>query len=572
MMPNARPPKILIVGIDGATFSLITPWAESGELPTISRLMQNGAWGDLDSTIPPLTAPAWTSFMTGKNPGKHSLYHFISPRPGTYDFEYTNATTRKSRTIWRILSDRGITVGVVNLPMTYPPEEINGFMISGLGTPDASSPFIYPTSLRHDLLKDFGPVKLDIIYLESMRSDPARDAVLNEMASIEDHRADLALHLTRTFPVEIFMIVFGSVDQIQHYFWHYMDGSHYRYDVNQAKKYGDAILKAYRKIDDKLKDLLATVSDDTTILLMSDHGAGPSSDSVVHLNQYLSEIGVLQFQKTIHTSFLSSLIQRADPFLRRTLSPRQKAKLASLLPQIRKKWERKITSLSAIDWSRTQAFCYDILPTYANIWVNLKGKFPQGVVDPGNEYNDLIEFLYARLSDLRDPTTGNKIVKGIFRKSEIYSGPHTDLAPDLVLSWWEDDTFMIRPSSATPGGASVRKLGTSLDRLINQSGTHRSQGVFLFHGRPFSRLHIADKTRIVDLAPTLLYLMGCPIPTDMDGRVIDAAFTKEYLASHPIRYCDPPHAASEEQNHVETYSTQDAAIVRERLRALGYME
>src|SRR4030042_4385845 len=125
-MWNVKTPKILIIGIDGASFSLIVPWVDAGKLSNFARLMENGAWGNLNSTIPPLTSPAWTSFMTGKNPGKHGLFHFISPKQGSYEFFYTNASTRNSKTIWRILSDDGRQVGVVNVPMTFPPEEIAG--------------------------------------------------------------------------------------------------------------------------------------------------------------------------------------------------------------------------------------------------------------------------------------------------------------------------------------------------------------------------------------------------------------------------------------------------------------
>ena len=571
-MDTARPPKILIVGVDGGTFSLIVPWVEAGELPNFARLMNGGAWGNLDSTIPPITPPAWTSFMTGKNPGKHGLYHFISPRFGTYEFVYSNANTRKSRTIWRILSDSGIKVGVVNVPMTFPPEKIDGFMISGLDTPDEKSQFIYPISVRDELDKQFGGVRLEARHLEFMRSDEKRDAVLKQMAGLEDHRTQLATYLIRNFPVDVFMLVFCSVDQIQHYFWHYMDTGHYRYDSGGAQRYGDAILKAYRKIDEKVGELLEAVSKDTITILMSDHGAGPSSDTVVHLNQYLSEIGVLQFKESRRGSLVDAVVRRLDVFLRRTLTPKQKAKVASLLPAIRNRWEQRLVSLSSIDWSKTKAFAYEVLPTYTNVWVNLKGRFPQGVIDPGDEYGQLIDFLMERLYELKDPETEKRIVKKIYKKDEVYTGPCSGMAPDLLISWWEDDGLSVRPSLPVPGGKAVRRLGKGLDKLINWTGTHRSRGIFLLHGSPFKNVHIPDGTNIVDLAPTLLYLLGCPIPNDMDGNFIKAGFKEAYLESHPITYCDVSGSISEEKNEVETYSEEEAGMVKQRLRALGYME
>jgi predicted AlkP superfamily phosphohydrolase/phosphomutase len=352
-----------------------------------------------------------------------------------------------------------------------------------------------------------------------------------------------------------------------------MDKSHYRYDDEGSKKYADSILKAYQKIDQKLGELLDSISNDNTItVLMSDHGAGPISKRVIHLNQYLSEIGMLQFKNNKHKSFLNTFIQALDPLLRKTLTPKQKAKIAKLLPEIRKKWETRLTSMSAIDWDKTKAYCYEILPTYTNVWINLKGKFPNGIVNPGAEYNGLIDFLIERLYELRDPESGKKIIKKIFRKDEMYTGPYTDIAPDLLLNWWEDEGFTIRPSSQDSSSKAVRILDKGFDKLINQSGTHRLKGIFLLNGPPFKNIHIADGTNIVDLAPTLLYLMGCPVPDDMDGKIIEAAFKEEYLKSNPIKYKDETGSFPGENSDGGTYSEEEAEIVKKRLTALGYMD
>lgn len=565
-------PKILIIGIDGATFSLIVPWAKAGKLPNFSRLMDNSSWGNLDSTIPPLTAPAWTSFMTGKNPGKHGLFHFISPKTGSYDFVYTNANTRKSSTIWKILSDSGKSVGVVNVPMTFPPERVNGFMISGMDTPDENSEFIYPASLRKELERDFGRVRLEIRHLEFMRSDDKRDTVLRNMAELEEHRANLAVHLIKRYPVDIFMTVFCSVDQIQHYFWHYMDIGHYRHDAKGSQKYGDAILKGYQTIDGKIGEILDTVSEDTIIVLMSDHGAGPSGDKVVHLNQYLAEIGVLAFKEDEGVSFAGELVRKIDPFLRKTLTPRQKAKIANFFPEIRKKWETRLTSLSSIDWGRTKAFCLEILPTYTNIWVNLREKFPDGIVSQGQEYAKIVDFIIEKLRELKDPATGKNIVGNIFKRDEVYKGIYADIAPDILLSWWDDDGFTLRPGSQHHKGDIIEKLGRGPDRFVNWSGTHRLKGIFLFGGLPFKKGLMPDGTNIADIAPTLLYLMGHSIPDDMDGRVIEAAFTEDYLRANPIRYDKAPIKPEDEQGTADTYSDEEADMVKKRLKALGYME
>lgn len=566
-----KTPKILIIGIDGATFSLIVPWAKAGKLPNLQRLMENGAWGNLDSTIPPLTSPAWTSFMTGKNPGKHGLFHFISPKRGSYDFIYTNANTRKSSTVWKILSDCEKSVGVVNVPMTFPPEKVNGFMISGMDTPDEGSEFIYPASLRQELENDFGKIMLEIRHLEFMRSDDKRDTVLKDMADLEAHRAGLAVHLIKKYPVDVFMLVFCSIDQIQHYFWHYMDKGHHKYDAREAHKYENAILEAYQTIDDKIGKLLGVVGDDTIIMLMSDHGAGPTSNTIVHINQYLAEIGVLKFKENRDSSAIGGIVKKIDPFLRKTLTPRQKAKIANLFPEVRKKWETNLASLSSIDWGMTKAFCLEVLPTYTNIWINLKEKFPDGIVNCGLEYDELVDTIIEKLRQLKEPETGRNVVKKIYRKKEIYNGPYIDAAPDILLSWWDDDSFTLRPGIHSSGSV-VEKLGKGFDNFVNWSGTHRLKGIFLFKGQPFKIGRIPDGVSIVDLAPTILHLMGQPVPDDMDGRVIEGAFKQDYITANPVKYEKTSAGSGDNITPTDAYSTEEAEMVRKRLKALGYMD
>jgi predicted AlkP superfamily phosphohydrolase/phosphomutase len=142
--------RVLIVGLDGATFDLMLPWIEEGCLPNLARILRSGSKSPLESTIPPITPCAWSSFMTGKNPGKHGLFDFIEPH-GEHGFRFTNASFRDGETLWGCLSRHGRRVGVVNVPMTFPPEPVNGFLISGLDTPHELSPFMYPVEIRSDL-------------------------------------------------------------------------------------------------------------------------------------------------------------------------------------------------------------------------------------------------------------------------------------------------------------------------------------------------------------------------------------------------------------------------------------
>src|ERR1051325_9352411 len=164
-------PKVVVIGLDAATWTLINPWMAEGSMPNLAKLMQAGVSGSLQSVLPPITPPAWTSFMTGKNPGKHGIFNFIETEPGGYAMKYSNATSRRSPTIWKLLNDAGFSVGTMNIPFTYPPEKLNGFQISGMDTPSESSPFIHPPELRDELLPHLGQIHLDIMFLRASPND-----------------------------------------------------------------------------------------------------------------------------------------------------------------------------------------------------------------------------------------------------------------------------------------------------------------------------------------------------------------------------------------------------------------
>ncbi|MDD5434947.1 MAG: alkaline phosphatase family protein, partial [Nitrospira sp.] len=195
---GSNKPKIFIIGIDGGTFDLIKPWVSEGLLPAFSSLMKEGYWGTLNSTIPPITAPAWTSFMTGKNPGKHGLYHFIEPEPGRYEMRYTNALSRRAKTLWSIFNEMGLSTGVFNVPMTYPPEKLNGYCISGMDAPEESSKIFYPESIYEELKKAFNRKKLGFLgvqFLGDILSDSRRDQLLKHLMEVEDFKTEMILYL-----------------------------------------------------------------------------------------------------------------------------------------------------------------------------------------------------------------------------------------------------------------------------------------------------------------------------------------------------------------------------------------
>ncbi len=565
--------RLLVVGLDGATWTAIEPLVAAGELPHLARVMA-GVRGPLESTLPPVTPPAWTSFMTGKNPGRHGLYHFVEPEPGTYRMRYTNARSRKARTIWRLLSEAGHRVGVVNVPMTFPPEPVEGFMISGMDTPDDTSEFVHPRGLADEIRRSVGRIRLDVRYLGFMSTDARRRLVLRELEEVDEQRLRLVLHLLDRHPVEVLMVVYGSPDTVQHYFWHFADRTHHRHDPRGAAAFGGAIADVYRRLDRHLGALVERLAGDGTVLVVSDHGFGPTSSRVIHLNRYLAQLGVLAYRRDGRaglTRAAARAVRGLDRLVRGNLSSEQKRRLATLFPGLRVRWESSLTAVDAIDWTATRAYASEVLASPGSIWINLRGRQPQGVVEPGAEYEELVEFLVERLQALKDPESGASLVQRVLRKEDAYAGPYLHLAPDLLLAWWEGDGFSTRRSD--PGGldaAPVTAAPAAGGDPSEWSGTHRLHGILAARGPGLRRGARVAGARIMDLAPTVLFLMGEPIPDDMDGRVLTELFDARAPDARPVRY--RPAAADVEGDGAGTYSSEEAETVRRRLQELGYVE
>ena len=567
-----KKPKILIVGLDAATFDLIGPWVAGGKLPNLEALMKNGAWGRLASILPPITPPAWTSFMTGKNPGKHGIFHFLEAQPGSYELRYLNAGSRRTKTIWRMLNDAGFTVGTMNIPFTYPPEHLNGFQISGMDTPSEKSPFIHPPELRSELVGLLGRFELELRYLGFMSTDARREHVLSEMEQLDDQWLRASLYLMEKRPAEVMMFTFMSIDTVQHYFWQYMDREHHLYDPAAAQRFGDAVLRVYQRLDDAVGQLLRRTSGDTSVFVVSDHGGGPTSDRVIYLNRYLAQLGLLHYcrdERSAVKKLVQKLVRSVYLSLIAFLSHHAKSRLANLFPAFRKWFESTATSFTEIDWRRTKAYCTEVLASPPSIWINRKGVKPSGIVEQ-SEYEPLLKLISEKLKELKDPRTNEPVIKRIFRRDELFNGPFTHEAADLILDWWETSNFSTSPSLPDHTDEPAveiceRKPATGAE----WGGTHRRDGILIAQGKPFKKDVQIHGARLIDMAPTILHLMGQPVPEDMDGRVLQDLFEPGFIEQNPVRAGGS--AASEGKQEAQ-YSAEEAAIVEERLKALGYIE
>ena len=565
---HKRPPKILVVGIDAATFDLILPWIKEGKLPIFKELIEKGSWCPLD-TVPNLnSAAAWPSFATGKHPANHGIICFYEHKKNSYDIRLLNGSDIDGKTFWEILSEAGKRVGIINVPMTYPAKKVNGFIIAGMDTPtEQSEGFAYPSNLYLKLIAEVKEYYIDANTPAFARGGKW-DRAIQVTEKVVNCRLKAALHLMEKFDCDVFVVVFTALDRVQHCFWKFMDKNHPEYNPDEAKKYGDVIYRFYTRMDEALSELIKRVDEDTYIIICSDHGAGFDTKAYLFLDPWLEKLGLLKYAHTnakymgrIFQNILSNILKKIVTFNDRFLSRSIRKRILKVFPHAKIK---RMLHQSQVDWSKTKAYSEYAWP---HIWINLKGREPKGTVNPGKEYEELREYIIQQLKKCRDIKTKKPIVKNVFKREEVYSGPYAFRAPDLIIDWnyetvvsgfeYEDDQGNI---------VQITKTKELLERK-GLSGDHRPQGVLIISGKGIKSGYKLSKAHIVDIAPTILYLFGQEIPDDMDGKVLMEAFDEHYLKTHPIKY----KRTIKESTKRVSYAADEERQIEDRLKKLGYL-
>ena len=551
--------KVLVIGLDGATLDLLNPLVEEGEFPILKKMFENGVVGELRTVFPPVTAAAWASFMTGKNPGKHRIFEFLLRKDGSFDREPVSADTCSGQAIWDLVSNVGKKVGVVNVPVTYPPRQVNGFLISGMLTPPGDERFSFPKTLLPDLERRFGKYRL----LHTEVYSPGRVGdVIEELFQVFEYRLKTSRYLLEHHDWDFFMVHFAGIDRLQHELWHIFDPTHPRHDPDEAAKFGSRIMSFFREMDTGLQQLVQSAGEEAVVILMSDHGFGPIH-KFVNFNIWLMESGYLKLKEDFVTRVKYALFSKGfTPGLLYKLAMKlglAKLRLSGGLVQRHKLirlLKAMFLSMSSVDWSRTRAYSRG---NYGQMFINLKGREPQGIVEPGREYEELCDEIIHDLRQLRDPQTGEKIIGEILTKEEFYNGPYVDKAPDI--------SFIARDMRYKPLGILEFASRHLIEDTFGNSGDHRMNGLIALMGEGIRENEIISGAQIIDVAPTILYLLGLPVPVDMDGRVLKEALQEGLLASHPVRYAEAPEGRG---GQAGTYSQEESALIEERLKGLGY--
>lgn len=551
-MPDKK--KVVVIGLDGATFHLLRPLVDTGMMPTLARFLREGASGTLLSTHPPVTCPAWPTMFTGVNPGKHGVFSFTCRNGGRKTPHTASLLDVRAPTVWELLGNVGYRVGIMNVPITFPAQPVNGFMVSGFPAPDSMPEVVWPREEYSKIVQDLPEFVVNWPGLGQRARTEAQIASVVESANVwlrtRTKVFDYFLDAHRD-RVDFCFLVFEYTDKVQHWFYPIIDSMNNAKAAGSPSKVLSLLQDGYRETDAAIGRLFERFGERTNYIIVSDHGFGPVS-RIVYINHLLELHGLFSPRS------IKALTAKAANLLRLPLCLRGKLWLAQDEP-----WHRLDTWKSPLtNFSRTKAFAGHKFEQA--VYINVIGRCPHGVVREGSDYKAVRNKVIEVLKQTKDPKTGEHIFEGVWASDEIYTGGNLQHSPDVV--------FELAPGyviSAGIGLSSVLEGGFLRDTSQSDArGYHRPEGIFVGYGPAFRQVQNVKAT-LLDVTPTVLALMGVAVSEEMDGRIIEEAIRPELLM---IRYKKSKYSAPvQERQSYSVYSLDDEIEITRRLADLGYL-
>lgn len=537
--------KILVIGLDAATLDLIEPCTAAGHLPALASLIDQGSSSRLLSTPNMHSASAWTSILTGLNPGRHGLFVFSDRDFATGRQVFFKGSDRAGETIGSLLARHGLTAGFLNVPMTYKAEcHAGGFMISGLDAPSLNEHAFCPAELRNELLGKFPDYGFTPPGLGDLMSAGRVDDAISAWMRLTETQTSVAEYLIESRPTDFFMTVYTASDWAGHNLWSRTDGE-------SERDRGEALLSIYRALDRAVARLLRHANEKTQVYVISDHGMGPHTGASYHLADWLEAHGYMIRSRSAQAraSFVGATRRAAKNVLPGLIKEKIKSGIgAERVKQLQA--AEKDSFYSSIDWEQTTAYTE---PGRHVININLAGRNASGKV-PSSDYETVCDRITRHLSEWTD-AVGTGVVERITRRDEVYSGPFTERASDLYVYW--------NPAAS---------LGDPPDEVRARGfwwkGDHRPEGVLISKGPGVRRGAKLDGATVYDLVPTLMCGATLPVPDGLDGSAIRELFTEEFLERNPIKIDS---ASQNVAAQASSLSEAEERLIEEKLRGLGYL-
>ncbi len=461
MVSSAK--RVVILGLDCAPPQLVFD-RFAGDLEHIQTLMAGGQWGELQSVVPAITVPAWACAMTSRDPGQLGVYGFRNRSDYSYDgMTMANSASIRQEAVWDIISRAGKQVIVLAVPPSFPPKAVNGSMVGCFLTPSTESEYTYPATLKAEIAATVGDYSVDV---ENFRTDE-KERILAQIHDMTTRRFKLFRHLLKTRPWDFAMMVEIGVDRMHHGFWQYFDERHHRYEP--GNKYEHAIRDYYRVIDREVGAVLQELDEDTAVIIMSDHGAKLMQGGIC-INEWLIQEGYLTLKN-----------RPAEPTR---------------------------FSMEDVDWSRTKVWGEG--GYYGRVFLNVQGREPEGIVPP-DEQAALKEELKAKLTAIPDEN-GNNIGTRVFAPEEIYREIR-NVPPDLLVYFGNLDWRAV--ASVGTGKIYVYENDTGPD-----DANHAEEGIVILKAPGLEAGRELTGSQLIDMGPTILNLIGEPIPSQMIGRAL----------------------------------------------------
>jgi predicted AlkP superfamily phosphohydrolase/phosphomutase len=547
--------KTFVLSIDSGCWEYLDPLLERGRMPNLSRLIERGTRGVLESTMPPVTPVAFSSFITGLNPGKHGIFDWSVQVDKEGRFQSASAVSRRGVPFWTYLNRRGVRAGLINIPITYPPEPLDGFMIVGISVPESSRNLTYPASILDEIEAKYGPyyvdVPIDILHREGI------EAYTSAWCTQEERETKIACDLIERYDVQVLALNYVGLDRL----------NHFAPDFAYIERVLENVDRNIGRFTDRFPE--------ANFMIMSDHGSRRLKGAFL-LGKWLVQHGFLSHgEKSLRIPryevnfVLSRLLSEhyglrrpGEKVLRRLLGllfwiiPPSLAEpawrfLARRAPEV---FAYRLTD--RIDFPVTKAY---VRSNSGPIIVNVGHRGLPGPVTSA-DYEPVRQALIDGLSQVRDSFSDEPVFRKIYRREEIYQGDATELAPDLIADHYDSACDLIVDNDP--------EYYFLVNRL-NRFGDHKRDGLFVFSGPDFAHLRgDSHRASIMDVPATLLHLYGVPIPEDMDGQVATGFLVDDFVHQHPVEI-QPPDQDGYHPQH--DYTEDEMEQLSKHLKDLGYL-